>query len=170
MENINGWSKAPGTYQRKCNEEKSVNTILAAGYREIKIIKHHSYLSGSERSLRHEDVKIFFFILSWLCVCAPGSDPLGRTPLEPVRPQQKEPRFISDENDGFPKPTSLSVTNQEDDQKTRREKQPVPNFFCLIINIQSFISGKDSGNFLIRTFSKRKIFLSPILKMDWHLE
>ena len=68
MENINGWSKAPGTYQRKCNEEKSVNTILAAGYREIKIIKHHSYLSGSERSLRHEDVKIFSFSLGCVYV------------------------------------------------------------------------------------------------------
>ena len=141
--------RAPGTYQRKCNEEKSVNTILAAGYREIKIIKHHSYLSGSERSLRHKDVKIFFSF-SWLCVCAPGSDPLGRTPLEPVRPQQKEPRFISDENDGFPKPTSLSVTNQEDDLEERNNRSQT--FFCLII--QSFISGKDSGNFLIRTFSK----------------
>jgi len=83
--------RSPGTtYQRKCNEEKSVNTILAAGYRKIKIIKHHSYLSGSEllRSLRHEDVKIFSFFL--LCVCAPGSDPLGRTPLEPVEAATKE--------------------------------------------------------------------------------
>ena len=86
--------------------------------------------------------------LTLLCVCAPGSDPLGRTPLEPVRPQQKEPRFISDENDGFPKPTSLSVTNQEEKEvdQSRKEKQPVQNFF-LIINIQSYISGKDPGFF-----------------------
>ena len=133
--------RSPGTtYQRKCNEEKSVNTILAAGYRKIKIIKHHSYLSGSEllRSLRHEDVKIFSF--SCVYVLRDQILSVGHH-LSPSKPQQKKrPRFISDENDGFPKPTSLSATNQEE-----RNNRSQTIFLSLIF--QYAISGKDSGNF-----------------------
>ena len=148
--------RSPGTtYQRKCNEEKSVNTILAAGYRKIKIIKHHSYLSGSEllRSLRHEDVKIFSF--SCVYVLRDQILSVGHH-LSPSKPQQKKrPRFISDENDGFPKPTSLSATNQEE-----RNNRSQTIFLSLIF--QYAISGKDSGKFFNQNISKSRFIYAGV--------
>ena len=99
-------------------------------------------------------MRMLRFFLSFSCVYVLRDQILSvGHHLSPSKPQQKKrPRFISDENDGFPKPTSLSATNQEE-----RNNRSQTIFLSLIF--QYAISGKDSGNFLIRIFQNSVLLM-----------